>query len=68
MTDYLINFVVHLDPNGVSGARFHWPQYSNSSPQLLTFLDGLVPLAISEDTYRSDQISYVTDAMLKYPF
>ena len=50
MADYLINFVNNLNPNGKTGIS--WPQYSVSSPKLLTFLDGLTPLTITNDDYR----------------
>lgn len=65
MADYLIRFASTLDPNG-DGA-FHWPLYTNESPQLLTFQDGEVPLAIGEDTYRAAQMEYLQELSLKYP-
>ncbi|KAA1472206.1 alpha/beta-hydrolase [Dentipellis sp. KUC8613] len=65
MTDYLIRFVTHLDPNG--NTSFRWPQYSASSPQLLTLWDGLFPLNITQDTYRAEALSYLTSLSLKYP-
>ena len=46
MTDNLINFVSDLDPTGPG--ILHWPQYSTSNPQLLTFQDGLTPQTIIE--------------------
>ena len=38
MTDYLVNFVNNLDPNGKTGIS--WPQYSVASPRLLACQDG----------------------------
>ncbi|KAH7906742.1 Alpha/Beta hydrolase protein [Hygrophoropsis aurantiaca] len=63
MTDYLIRFVVNLNPNGGGrgNAAFYWPEYSLQDKQLLTFLDSVTtPLAISTDTYRSQALSYIS--------
>ncbi|KAH7911646.1 Alpha/Beta hydrolase protein, partial [Hygrophoropsis aurantiaca] len=63
MTDYLIRFVVNLDPNvgSQANAAFYWPEYTLQDKQLLTFLDDVAaPLAISTDTYRSQALSYVS--------
>ncbi|KAI0364152.1 carotenoid ester lipase precursor [Pilatotrama ljubarskyi] len=65
MTDYLIRFATTLDPNG-DGA-FHWPRYMNEDPQLLVFQDGDVPLTLTEDTYRSAAMDYLTKLSLAYP-
>lgn len=65
MADYLINFVNHLDPNGKT--VLSWPQYSASAPKLLTFQDGLVPLAITQDDFRVDAMNFVTELSLKFP-
>ena len=65
MTDYLVNFVNNLDPNGATGIE--WPQYSVESPQMLTFLDGLTPLKITTDDYRVAAIEEMTTLSLKYP-
>jgi len=61
MTDVLINFAATLDPNGKTG--IHWPKYTTSSPQLLTFLDGNVPLVITQDTFRAEAISFLIDTI-----
>ncbi|KAG5734615.1 Lipase 1 [Termitomyces sp. T112] len=37
MADYLIRFVVNLNPNGASGLQ--WPQYDLDKPQLFTRID-----------------------------
>ncbi|OBZ71164.1 Lipase 4 [Grifola frondosa] len=65
MTDYLINFVNNLDPNGKTGIS--WPQYNVASPQLLTFLDGITPLTITSDTYRTDGMNVLTNLSLQFP-
>ena len=66
MTDYLINFVNDLDPNGAG--LLHWPQYSTSSPQLLTFQDGSTPLTITENTFRAGGINLLSQLSLAHPF
>ena len=65
MTDYLINFVNHLDPNGLTGSS--WPRYTLASPQLLTFQDGITPLAITEDDFRRDGIELLSNLSLEFP-
>lgn len=69
MTDYLINFVVNLDPNNkrtlLTGQ--YWPKYTNSSPQLLTFQDGLFPLTLTSDTFRADAFDYGIQVLLNNP-
>ncbi|KAH9850188.1 carotenoid ester lipase precursor [Lenzites betulinus] len=65
MADYLINFVNHLDPNGKT--VLSWPQYTPAAPKLLTFLDGLTPLEITNDDYRVDAMNVVTELSLKFP-
>ena len=65
MADYLINFVNHLDPNGKTGIA--WPKYTKSAPKLLTFQDGLVPLAITNDDYRAEAMQLLTELSLQFP-
>lgn len=65
MTDYLVNFVNHLDPNG--GNLTTWPQYTVSEPTLLTFLDGPTPRQLEKDDFRQDAIKYFNSLLLKYP-
>lgn len=72
MATYLVNFVNSLDPNtnsaGVAtGGLLNWPQYSNSTPTMMTFLDGLIPRALSDDTYRSDAMAFMTELSLRHP-
>ncbi|KAJ8496267.1 hypothetical protein ONZ51_g1208 [Trametes cubensis] len=65
MADYLINFVNHLDPNGNTVPS--WPKYTTSSPSLLTFLDGLIPITITNDDYRVDAMNLITELSLQFP-
>lgn len=65
MTDYLINFVAHLNPNGKTG--IHWPKYSVATRKLMTFLDGETPLAITKDDYRAAGMSLLQRLSLKFP-
>lgn len=65
MADYLINFVNNLDPNGKTGIS--WPKYTTSSPKLLTFLDGLIPLSITNDDYRVEAMQLLTKLSLQFP-
>ena len=71
MTDYLIRFVTNLDPNappgGDKGTSFNWPKYTTASPNLLTFLDGFIPLEIGQDTYRKEAMEALTNVMLANP-
>lgn len=65
MEDYLIRFVATLDPNGNTG--INWPKYTTESPNLMTFLDGVIPLEITQDTYRQEAIAYLTNVTLANP-
>lgn len=65
MADYLINFVNDLDPNG--GSLLSWPKYSTSTQELLTFIDGLIPLVLTKDTFRQDGTSFLTQLSLANP-
>lgn len=66
IASYLVHFANHLDPNG-PGAGINWPEWSTSSPNLLTFLDGLIPLTITQDTYRQAAMDAVTKVTLVNP-
>ena len=65
MADYLINFVNHLDPNGKGLQK--WPRYNATNPQQLTFLDGIVPLTLSDDEYRKEGMELITNLTLATP-
>ncbi|KAG7088892.1 hypothetical protein E1B28_012837 [Marasmius oreades] len=66
LTDYLIRFATNLNPNGPGSTS--WPEYTNLSPSLLTLTDSaLVPIVITQDTYRMKGMSTVTNIMLANP-
>ena len=65
MVDYLVRFAATLDPNGNTG--INWPQYITASPQLLTFQDGLIPLTITQDTYRQAGMEFLMQLSLVNP-
>lgn len=65
MADYLIRFAATLDPNSKTGLQ--WPKYTTSSPKLLTFLDGLIPEVITDDTYRKEAMAFITNVTLAHP-
>ncbi|KAI0028027.1 carotenoid ester lipase precursor [Vararia minispora EC-137] len=73
MTDYLIHFATTLDPNSAiehephARALLHWPRYIPSSRQLLTFLDGDVPLAVQGDSFRGGSMQKMTEFIVKNP-
>ena len=65
MTDYLINFVNNMDPNGKTNIA--WPQYSNATQQMMLFQDGFTPLSLTTDTYRVAGMQKLSALSLKYP-
>ncbi|KAH8999622.1 carotenoid ester lipase precursor [Lactarius hatsudake] len=66
LTDYLIHFATNLDPNGESSPQ--WPQYTTSTRKLLTLLDSQVKkVTITQDTYRTDGIDFITELSLTLP-
>ena len=65
LTDFLIQFVTHLNPNGVFGP--HWPLYTRLSPQLMTLLDNQVTnRTVTLDTYRVEGMEFITDLSLAF--
>ena len=61
LTDFLIQFATNLDPNGISSPP--WPQYTTSSPQLMTLLGDQVinnNRTITLDTYRVKEMEFLT--------
>lgn len=78
MTDHLIHFVNHLDPNGLSKqaidgptasqvslrsqAHVVWPKYDTQSKLKLVYQEGPTPLGITQDTEREAQL----DALAKF--
>ena len=67
MEDYLIRFAATLNPNSQSLLSFQWPKYDLKNRQLLTFLDGLIPLTITTDTYRQEAMQFLTNVTLANP-
>ncbi|KAF9230427.1 Alpha/Beta hydrolase protein [Melanogaster broomeanus] len=66
MASYLVRFVTSLDPNGDSD--LYWPQYTTAEPNMLEFLEGEIPQALTQDTYRAEAIEYLTNVTLVYPW
>lgn len=66
LTDYLIHFTNHLNPNGPG--LHPWPQFDNVTRSLLTFWDGLVPVTVTNDTFRRDAMNVLIDLSLAHPF
>jgi len=77
LQDYLLNFINNLDPNkGNQGSNstghsseklISWPKFSTSSKQLLTILDGDVPLEITKDDFREEAIQFLLQYTLANP-
>ncbi|KAJ7364786.1 Alpha/Beta hydrolase protein [Mycena albidolilacea] len=73
LTDYLVNFVTALDPNGPTVPA--WPAYTTEQPNLMTFADGLGigdgretgTTAVTQDTFREEAIRVLTEVSLEYP-
>ncbi|KIJ15036.1 hypothetical protein PAXINDRAFT_12296 [Paxillus involutus ATCC 200175] len=61
MTSYLVCFVSNLDPN--SGTDLYWPQYTTVEPNMLEFLDGSIPQALMQDTYRVEAMAFFSNLM-----
>ncbi|KAJ7205202.1 Alpha/Beta hydrolase protein [Mycena pura] len=65
LTDFLVNFATTLNPNGPTVP--HWPAYTTATPNMMTFLDGLIPTVITQDTYRASAIQFLTNLTLEFP-
>ncbi|KAF7357370.1 Carboxylic ester hydrolase [Mycena sanguinolenta] len=65
LTDYLINFATKLNPNGNTVPN--WPAYTTEAPNMMTFLDGLFPTTITQDTYRAEAMAFLTNVTLQFP-
>ena len=66
LTDYLIHFAKHLEPNG--DGLITWPKYQTSGRSLLTLWDGPSPMNITSDTYRQNAMNVLTKVSLANPF
>ncbi|PIL25455.1 hypothetical protein GSI_13345 [Ganoderma sinense ZZ0214-1] len=69
LTDYLIQFVATLDPNGGSGSNrmIPWPRYDPAARQMLVVLDGEERLAVERDDAREEALEFLAALSLKYP-
>ena len=65
LTEYFINFVNHLDPNG-KGAPV-WPRFTPGSRNRFTLLDGDTPVTIGQDDYRVGGMELLTNVLLDTP-
>jgi carboxylesterase type B len=67
LTDYLINFVTNLDPNGPTVPA--WPGYTTEAPNLMTFSDliGQPKTQVTQDTFREEAMKVLTDVSLQFP-
>ncbi|KAJ5695967.1 hypothetical protein N7536_006379 [Penicillium majusculum] len=61
MSRYWVNFIVDGDPNGAGVInQSHWPSYSLSNPQQMTFDANTTELSFpAPDTYRAAPIQYI---------
>lgn len=64
LLDYLIRFVVKLDPNGGQNTR-DWPKYTNNNPRFLTLTDG--SLTITRDDYRKEAMAFLMNVTFAHP-
>nr|VWO95133.1 Carboxylic ester hydrolase (EC [Ganoderma boninense] len=68
MTDYLIHFVNHGDPNGAENNLIDWPQYDTETRPQMTFVDDDdTPLVITNDTYRVNGFNKLTELSFQFP-
>ncbi|KAI0699628.1 carotenoid ester lipase precursor [Cerioporus squamosus] len=67
LADYIIQFATTLDPNDGSNRTIHWPRYSRDTREVLTVLDGNVPLKIGNDSARRAQMDKLAELTFKYP-
>lgn len=65
LTDFIIRFAHTLDPN--DGTEPHWPVYDPDAPQLLELVEGNNPRTIIPDTFRREQIDFLTQLSLQQP-
>ncbi|KIY72788.1 carotenoid ester lipase precursor [Cylindrobasidium torrendii FP15055 ss-10] len=63
LADYLINFVVTLDPTG--GNASSWPKWTSSSPNMLSLND--IGKSVIQDTYRKEAMAKLNEVLLTYP-
>ena len=70
-TEYFIQFIATLDPNGGSSSdsnrTISWPQYDSIAHKMLVVQDGEERLVVGRDDAREEAIEFVTALSLKYP-
>jgi acetylcholinesterase len=74
-TDFLLNFVNNLNPNvfnkpeaAALSTTIFWPEYTTANRTLMTFLDGAVPLALSQDNFRTAPINFLAALTKQFPW
>ncbi|KAH9057406.1 hypothetical protein EDB87DRAFT_1686390 [Lactarius vividus] len=69
LRDNIIWFTNSLDPNGETGtgSEVTWPQWDPRDPKALVFRDGLLPLVIADDNYRTDALMFMRNISLLNP-
>ncbi|GJE92629.1 carotenoid ester lipase precursor [Phanerochaete sordida] len=77
LTDVVVNFVNHLDPNGApstnasataSGTLPYWPRYDTERREVLVLLDGDVTAAVQRDDFREAGIALAGELVAGNPF
>ena len=66
LQDYFIHFFNGRDPN-YGSELLPWPRYELEDAQLLTLLDGIQSLTISQDTFRKDALQLLGELSLQSP-
>ncbi|KAI0793614.1 carotenoid ester lipase [Fomes fomentarius] len=66
LTDYLVRFVNHLDPNGKTGVQ--WPRYSLATRPVLQFNDGEPAINVTSDIERLQGMEVVASLGRRFPF
>ncbi|KAI0681836.1 carotenoid ester lipase precursor [Earliella scabrosa] len=66
LTDYIIQFVATLDPNGgESNTTIKWPRYDTKKRQVLSIVDG--GIEIGEDTQRLTPMAVLSALSVAFP-
>ncbi|KAF5315218.1 hypothetical protein D9619_007256 [Psilocybe cf. subviscida] len=65
MADHLIRFAAKLNPNPAIG--YQWPKFTAAGRKIAVYQDGLIPLATSEDDFRTSAMAYLTEVTLEHP-
>ena len=70
-TEYFIQFIATLDPNGGSSDGSNrtvtWPRYDSVARKMLLVQDGEERLAVGREDAREEAIEFITALSLKYP-